>query len=73
MSPVQGLEYIFLDAAHKGDLSKVKDLLEQGCPVNAQNKVSTTVELFQNSTLSGRHVHNYSYIQCFDFQLYLNA
>ena len=45
-TPVQGLEPVFLDAALKGDLSKVKDLLEHGCPVNAQNKVSTTVESF---------------------------
>ena len=42
VSPVQGLESAFLDAAYEGDLSKVKDLLEQGYPANAQGKVSTT-------------------------------
>ena len=44
MSLVQGLEHGFLDAARTGDLPRLKDLLEQGCPVNAQDKVSTTVQ-----------------------------
>ena len=43
MSPVQGLEHAFLDAALKGDLPRMKDLVDQGCPVDAENKVSTTV------------------------------
>ena len=41
MSPVQGLGHAFLDAAYEGDFPKMKDLLDQGCPVDAQNKVST--------------------------------
>ena len=44
VSPVQGLERGFLDAAYTGDLPRVKDLLEQGCPVNAKDEVSTTVQ-----------------------------
>lgn len=37
MSPVQGMQYAFLEAAWGGDLNRVKDLIEQGCPVNAEN------------------------------------
>ena len=46
MSPVQGLEHAFLDAAYKGDVPRMKELLDQGCPVDAQNKVSTVVVSF---------------------------
>ena len=40
VSPVQGLEYGFLGAAHNGDLHKLEELIEQGCPVTAQTIVS---------------------------------
>ena len=43
MSPVQGLEYAFLNAASEGDVPRMKDLLDQGCPVDAQDGVSTAV------------------------------
>ena len=46
VSSVQGLEHAFLDAANKGDVPRMKDLLDQGCPVDAQNKVSTAVVSF---------------------------
>ena len=46
MSPVQGLEIAFLDAAYKGDVSRMKGLLDQGCPVCAQDGVSTAVVSF---------------------------
>ena len=39
MSTVQGLQYAFLEAAFKGDLDKVKDLIRQGCPVNTIDQV----------------------------------
>ena len=50
MSPVQGLEHAFLNAAFEGDLPRMKDLLDQGCPVDAQNKVSTAVVSFHHCT-----------------------
>ena len=50
MSPVQGLGYAFLDAALKGDLPRMKDLLAQGCPVDAQDGVSTAVVSFHQCT-----------------------
>ena len=37
--PVQGMETAFLEAALHGDLPRVKDLISQGCPVNAKNEV----------------------------------
>ena len=40
VSPVQGLEYVFLVAAQNGDLHKLEECLKQGCPVAAQNIVS---------------------------------
>ena len=46
MSPVQGLEHAFLDAAIKGDVPRMKDLLDQGCSVDAQDRVSTAVVSF---------------------------
>ena len=46
VSPVQGLEHAFLDAASKGDVPRMKDLLDQGCPVDAQDGVSTEVVSF---------------------------
>ena len=46
MSPVQGLEHAFLDAANKGDVPRMKDLVDQGCPVDAQDGVSTAVVSF---------------------------
>lgn len=42
MSPVQEMERALLNAAEKGDLDKGKQLLEQGCPLNAQDKVTYT-------------------------------
>ena len=49
VSPVQGLEHAFLDAANKGDVPRMKDLLDQGCPVDAQDKVSTEVVSFHST------------------------
>ena len=46
MSPVQGLEHAFLDAANEGDIPRMKDLLDRGCPVDAQDGVSTAVVSF---------------------------
>ena len=46
VSPVQGLEHALLDAAYKGDLPRMKDLLDQGCAVEAQDRVSTAVVSF---------------------------
>ena len=46
MSPVQGLELAFLAAANKGDVPRMKDLLDQGCPVDALGGVSTAVVSF---------------------------
>ncbi len=43
--PVQEMEEAFLEAALVGDLPRVKDLISQGCPVSAQNKVRTLVHL----------------------------
>ena len=50
MSPVQGLEHAFLNAALEGNLPRMKDLLDQGCPVDAQDGVSTTVVSFRLCT-----------------------
>ena len=47
--PVQGLEHAFLAAANKGDVPRMKDLLDQGCPVDAQGGVSTAVVSFHCS------------------------
>ena len=58
MSPVQGLEHAFLDAANKGDVSRMKDLLDQGCPVDAQGGVSTAVVSF-HCTLIIRHTYRH--------------
>ena len=40
VSPVQGLEERILYAAQVGDLTKLQELLGQGCPIDAQDKVS---------------------------------
>ena len=40
VSPVQGLELRILYAAHKGDITRLQELLGQGCPINAQDEVS---------------------------------
>ena len=40
VSPVQGLELRLLYAAWAGDIAKLQELLEQGCPIDAQNEVS---------------------------------
>ena len=45
MYPVQEMEEAFLEAALVGDLPRVKDLISQGCPVNAQNEVKTLAHL----------------------------
>ena len=39
-SPVQGLELSFLYAAEAGDISKLQELLGQGCPIDALDEVS---------------------------------
>ena len=39
-SPVQGMELSFLYAADAGDITRLQELLGQGCPIDAQNKVS---------------------------------
>ena len=36
------MEDVFLGAAKRGDLPKVKDLLAKGCPANAKNEVKYT-------------------------------
>ena len=51
MYPVQEMEKAFLEAAHVGDLPRVKDLISQGCPVNAQNGVKTLVHLQSQAQL----------------------
>ena len=48
MSPVQGLQFAFLQAAHTGDLEKMKDLIGQGCFVNAKNQVKFALALIQS-------------------------
>ena len=45
MYPVQEMEEAFLKAAFVGDLPRVKDLISQGCPVNAKNEVITLAYL----------------------------
>ena len=42
VSPVQSMEHALLHAAKRGDLDKGKQLIEEGCPVNAQDAVSYT-------------------------------
>ena len=39
-SPVQGLEERILYAAEAGDITRLQELLGQGCPIDAQDKVS---------------------------------
>ena len=36
------MEGVFLDAAYKGDLPKVKELLAKGCPANGKTEVKYT-------------------------------
>ena len=36
---IQALQYAFLEAAGKGDLDRVKNLIGQGCPVNTTDQV----------------------------------
>ena len=36
------MEEGFLDAAFRGDLSEVKELLVKGCPAHAKNEVKST-------------------------------
>ena len=40
VSPVQGMEFSFLYAAEAGDITKLQELLGQGCSVNALDEVS---------------------------------
>ena len=47
---MQGLQYAFLDAAGKGDLDKVKDLIVQGCPVNTTDQVKFTLAQIHRKT-----------------------
>ena len=46
MYPVQEMEEAFLEAALVGDLPRVKDLISQGCPVNAQTEVKTLLSMY---------------------------
>ena len=39
-SPVQVLELGFLYAANTGDITKLQELLGQGCPIDALDEVS---------------------------------
>ena len=55
VSCIQGLQYAFLQAAYKGDLDKVKDLIGQGCPVNTTDEVKFAVT----------QIHRKVYIACF--------
>ena len=55
MSTVQGLQNAFLEAAYKGDLEKVKELIRQGCPVSTTNQVKFALAQIQRKT----------YIACF--------
>ena len=52
---IQGLQYAILQAAQKGDLDKVKDLIGQGCPVNTTDQVKFALA----------HVYHITYIACF--------
>ena len=49
VSPVQGLQHAFLDAANEGRLHRMNDLLDQGCPVDAQDGVSKAVVSFHRT------------------------
>ena len=40
VSPVQGLEERILYAARTEDIARLQELLAQGCPIDAQDKVS---------------------------------
>ena len=44
----QRLQYAFLEAAGKGDLDRMKHLIEQGCSVNARNQVKFPCALIQS-------------------------
>ena len=48
MSLVQGLQFAFLAGAYGGDLDKIKDLIGQGCSVNAKNQVKFAVTKIQS-------------------------
>ena len=55
VSPVQGLQHAFLEAALKGDLDKVKDLIRQGCPVSTTSQVKFALA----------QIYRKTYIACF--------
>ena len=48
MSPVQGLQFAFLQAAREGDLDKIKDLIGQGCSVNVKDQVKFALAQIQS-------------------------
>ena len=52
------MEEAFLYAALVGDLPRVKDLISQGCPVNAQNKVKTLAHLQSQTQHSSVEYNN---------------
>ena len=56
VSPVQGLQFAFLTAAYEGDLDKIKDLIGQGCSVNAKTQVKLHLHKFN---------HGQAHIACF--------
>ena len=47
---IQGLQFAFLEAAGKGDLDKVKDLIGQGCPVNTTDQVKSALAQIHRKT-----------------------
>ena len=51
----QRLQYAFLEAASKGDLDRMKDLIGQGCSVNARSQVKFPCALIQ-SLLNIRYI-----------------
>ena len=56
--PVQEMEQALLAAAGEGDLPRVKDLIDHGCSVTAQNEVKYTCT--EACTLNGciRTIHH---------------
>ena len=57
----QRLQYAFLEAAGKGDLDRMKHLIEQGCSVNARDQVKFPCALIQ-SLSNIRYVTQITYI-----------
>ena len=49
---VQGLQHAFLGAAGKGDLDRIKDLIGQGCSVNARDQVKFPLAHINSITIN---------------------